>query len=162
MSWHEAVAFCRWLDFRRHEQRTVPHKQIRLPTEWEWQQAATGGDPKRTYPWGQRWEPGKLNAEGEIGRTTAVGLYPRGASPCKALDMAGNVWEWCLNKYDRAEDTALGGDDLRVLRGGSWLGGQDRCRAAYCDGADPDGRDGDLGFRVCLSSPIALRPVGSG
>lgn len=42
-SWYEAVAFCRWLSHRTKA-------TIRLPTEWEWQQAATGGDPTSEYP----------------------------------------------------------------------------------------------------------------
>ncbi|NOZ54792.1 MAG: SUMF1/EgtB/PvdO family nonheme iron enzyme [Gammaproteobacteria bacterium] len=155
VTWYEAVAFCRWLDHQRRVQGTLdPDRQIRLPTEWEWQQAATGGKPDRIYPWGPDWEPGRLNAEGNISRTTAAGIYLTGQSPCEALDMAGNVWEWCLNKYDPPEVCSVGDNDLRVLRGGAWFANQDDCRAADRGRRFPDNRNSSFGFRLCLSSPI--------
>jgi hypothetical protein len=79
VSWLDAVAFCRWLSQRlRYD--------IRLPTEWEWQQAATGGDPAKEYPWGPEWISNFANTyESGLSRSTAVGLYPQGASPTGAL-----------------------------------------------------------------------------
>jgi len=90
VSWLDTVSFCRWLSAR------LGYK-VRLPTEWEWQQAATGGDPANVYPWGEKWEKNRANTyESELNRSTAVGLYPQGASPVGALDMSGNLWEWSL------------------------------------------------------------------
>ena len=68
--------------------------------------------------------------------------------------MAGNSWEWCLNQYQDAADTTIGGEAERVLRGGSWIDAQDGCRAAYPVRNGPDDRDFNIGFRLCLSSPI--------
>jgi len=148
LSWYDAMAYCRWLSAR------LGH-DIRLPTEWEWQQAATGGDPSRKYPWPGDWEPACANTyESGLGRTTAVGLYPDGASPVGALDMAGNVWEWCLNEYERPGNTRPSGDARRVVRGGSWNFDLDYARAAYRYYRDPDDRRYSLGLRVVCSSPI--------
>lgn len=149
VSWYDAMAFCRWLSDRLGE-------EIRLPTEWEWQQAATGGDPRNTYPWGPEWKSGHANTwESKLGRTTAVGMYPAGASAHKVMDLAGNVWEWCLNKYENRTDTTVGGNDRRVLRGGSWSPYLDFARTAFRDDGNlqPDFRDGNLGFRVVRGSP---------
>lgn len=156
VAWPEAVAFCRWLDTRlRNQGHVVSDRQLRLPTELEWQQAATGGDPEHTHPWGPDWAAHALNAEGTIGRTSAVGIYQQGVSPVGALDMVGNCWEWCLNPHDDPTAFALEGDDKRALRGGSWITDQVNCRAACCLIAAPGYRNDDVGFRVCLSSPIA-------
>ena len=86
-------------------------------------------------------------------------MYPAGACPEGARDMAGTVWEWCLNKYDRPDRTASRTDDLdpRVLRGGSWLNRQGGARCAYRFGSDPGSRSGNIGFRVLCSSPILER-----
>ena len=105
VSWFDAVAFCRWLSRRLGF-------TVRLPDEWEWQQAATGGDDRNVFPWGADWdakqEPWRANTfESRLGAVTAVGMYPAGASSTGALDMAGTVWEWCLNKFDDARCDAV-------------------------------------------------------
>ncbi|MDA1192440.1 MAG: SUMF1/EgtB/PvdO family nonheme iron enzyme, partial [Candidatus Poribacteria bacterium] len=98
VTWYQAVAFTRWLNAQMKEaNRTL---EVRLPTEWEWQWAAQGGSETREYPWGD-WRDGYANTDaGGLGKTTAVGMYPSGSSKSGALDMGGNVWEWCLNEYD--------------------------------------------------------------
>ncbi len=142
VAWYEAVAFCRWLSDRLGF-------EVRLPTEVEWEKAATGGDPNNVYPWGREWNAARCNsAEGGPDRTTAVGLYPGGASPHGVFDLAGNVWEWCLNEYQNPERTGTKGDELRALRGGCWCSLRYLCRAARRSGGGPDSRNDYYGFRV--------------
>jgi formylglycine-generating enzyme required for sulfatase activity len=148
VSWYDAMAFCRWLSDKLGF-------EIRLPAEWEWQQAATGGHPENAYPWGTVFESLHCNSyESGLGRTTAVGLYPHGISPVGALDMSGNIWEWCLNRYDNPESNDVSGDVRRVERGGSWDFDQVRARSACRDDNTPTDRDDNLGFRMVCSSPI--------
>ena len=94
--------------------------------------------------------------EWDLGQTTAVGVYPQGASGEGVLDLAGNVWEWCLNKYDRPSETAADtSGHTRVVRGGSWVNNPDGARAALRFGGGPDDRSDDGGFRLVSSAPIA-------
>lgn len=142
------MAFCRWLSDRLGY-------EIKLPTEWQWQQAATGGDPERIYPWSGKWDNGRANTiDSELGRTTAVGIYPHGASLVGAMDMAGNVWEFCLNEFDRPCQVELTGEVSRVLRGGSFLDVPDDARAVFRYDIHPDSRFNYVGFRVSCESPI--------
>jgi formylglycine-generating enzyme required for sulfatase activity len=141
VSWYDAVAFCRWLSDKTG-------LAISLPTEQQWQRAAQGDD-EREYPWGSGLDPRRCNtSENDLKRTTPVDQYPDGVSPYGAHDMAGNVWEWCLNESDNPENTGLAGSAIRVLRGGSWYSAPERarCTARYRD--QPDARFGDFGFRV--------------
>jgi hypothetical protein len=152
VSWYDAIAFCRWLT------ESVGY-EIRLPTELEWQQAATGGDLFNGWPWGEKWDSSRANtSESELSRTTAVGLYPKGASPVGALDMSGNVDEWCLNNWNYPDQInvtvgAVGGV-RRAFRGGSWLSNQLSARCGSRFGSVPHRRLANLGFRLCSASPI--------
>jgi formylglycine-generating enzyme required for sulfatase activity len=143
VSWYDAVAFCRWLSSKLGQ-------EVRLPTEWEWQWAAQGGDG-RAYPWGNDFDASRCNTdESGLGRTTPVDAYPSGASPFGVMDMAGNVWEWCLNEYETPANTRLDGDASRVLRGGSWLNYGGLIARAVCRFRGLPNYRGldDFGFRV--------------
>jgi hypothetical protein len=149
VSWYEAVAFCRWLSARLGY-------EIRLPTEWEWQQAATGGHPTYVYPWGEMWQAAYANTwESRLGRTTAVGVYPQGVSLVGALDMSGNVWEWCLNEYERPTRVRMTGTARRVVRGGSWYDDDLLAHASFRYDYAPDDRYLDLGLRLVRGVPPA-------
>ena len=157
VNWWDAMLFCHWLNARLGLDRGA----LRLPTEFEWQLAATAADHQRVYPWGPDWEPQREpwranTIESELNRSTAVGLYPEGASPTGTLDMAGTIYEWCLNAFEDPDNTNLpsGQQDRRVLRGGSWDVSQDNARSAVRLRGNPINRSDDVGFRVLCSSPI--------
>jgi hypothetical protein len=147
VSWYDSVAFCRWLTFRLGY-------EVRLPTEWEWQLAATGGDPSRKYPWGPDWDARRANTnENGLMHTIAVGMYPFAASPVGALDMSGNAYEWCLNQGEKPQEIGIRSSKPKAARGGScgWTANE---AVVTVRGWDmPDVRIPDHGFRVtCLQS----------
>ena len=149
VSWFDALAFCRWLGGRSGA-------MVTLPDEWQWQQAATGGAPDRVYPWGLDWHVHCANTiESRLSATTSVGVYPAGLSPVGALDLAGNVFEWCLNTHDQPHDVASRPDDFRprVLRGGSWFGVLDYARCTFRYPRSPCYRGNGIGIRLVCSSP---------
>lgn len=158
VSWHNAQAYCKWLTVEwRATDKIGPNASVRLPTEAEWEKAARSAD-KRRYPWGDKFDPLKANvAKTELGRTSAVGMFPAGASAYGCLDMAGNVWEWCQTQWAKypynVEDgrEVLEGNNPRMLRGGPFnryarLG---RCASRYH--LHPDIRSDNLGFRVVVA-----------
>jgi formylglycine-generating enzyme required for sulfatase activity len=71
------------------------------------------------------------------------------------LDLSGNVWEWCLNEYAKPQHTGPGGEESRVLRGGSWGNDPGVARAGFRVGYRPGNRYDFIGFRVVCSSPLA-------
>lgn len=142
VSWYDAIAYCRWLSAQLGF-------EVRLPVETEWQQAANAGHIDRAYPWGSDWREGCANTcEGGLRRTTVVGLYPRGASAQGISDLAGNVWEWCLNRYDKPSEISLVGTRDRSVRGGSWAGNKDFTLCTGRARCSPEGRYHIIGFRL--------------
>ena len=128
VSWYEAVAFCNWLTERGKLAGWLKAGQmVRLPSEAEWEVAAMWDERKKEMrPWqpleGEIWQNVK---EAGIGCTSPVGIFPQGASPCGAVDMAGNAWEWCSSAYGDYPQAALLREDLSAshivsLRGGAY------------------------------------------
>lgn len=148
VSWYEAVAFCRWLAYRLD----LP---IRLPTEQQWQRAARGDDG-RAYPWGARFDDTSLanTKEKALQRTTPVTTHSKGVSPYGVWDMGGNVWEWCLNLYERPSRLDQRSGGTRVLRGGSWFSLHDVMHTTFRYFALPTARDFDVGFRLVQTPEI--------
>lgn len=151
VSWHDAVAYCRWLS-------KVTRKSYRLPSEAEWEKAARGMDG-RIYPWGDDTPNIDLleNLVDATRDTTVVGSYSARASPYGVLDLAGNVRQWTRSIYMGYPYDPTGGREdpgtlsPRVIRGGSWLYIRWYGRCAYRDWSLPDDCDDDLGFRVIVS-----------
>ncbi len=161
VSWYDALAFCRWLtataqvypELLPQALRGQAGCEIGLPTEWQWEKAARGQDG-REYPYKGSFDPEKGNTgETGIDQTSAVGIFPQGASPYGLLELSGNVWEWCLNEYEQPEKVGLAGDAARVLRGGSWSLDQDHARAVYRDRSNPNSRGNYNGFRLVVRPP---------
>ena len=162
VSWYEAVAYCRWLS-------AALNQDIRLPTEQQWERAASGTQG-REYPWGQGYAVGNANCDEvtfdklpggvNLRRTSAVGLYPL-TSAEGVFDLAGNVWEWCLNDRVKPENIGTAGDASRVLRGGSWDGIPQDLRAARRHNTQPGYCYFNIGFRVCRVAPIEKLAAGA-
>ena len=157
VSWYAAMAYADWVGKR-------------LPTEAEWEKAQRGGvsanvNGNQQYPWGNDINASKANYGWAIGDTAAVGSYaPNGYG---LYDMAGNVWEWCLDAYQRnfyvtsPRTNPISGADTadqvidnytdirsyRVLRGGSWSSSSQHLRVSYRFRLTPSVSISDFGFR---------------
>jgi formylglycine-generating enzyme required for sulfatase activity len=141
ITWFEAVAFCRWL---AHETELL----VRLPTEWEWQWAAVGVSGW-DYPYGSIFDAACCNTKaGGIGRTNRVTDYADVKTHFGTVDMAGNVWEWCLNEGDTPTNTQLNGSENRALRGGSWNNPDKSASATFRSSRTPRTRAFNIGLRV--------------
>jgi formylglycine-generating enzyme required for sulfatase activity len=139
ISWEDAMSYCKWAGKR-------------LPTEAEWEWAASNGG-KTLYSWGNE-------AIYSTAANTWQGVFPfsnikedgfKGTAPVKSFtpnkyglyQMSGNVWEWCADWYDenyyqqvayspiRNPKGPVATQDmfLKVIRGGSYL-----CNPSYCEG----------------------------
>ncbi|MBN1429757.1 MAG: formylglycine-generating enzyme family protein [Anaerolineae bacterium] len=136
ITWIEADAFCR-------------KRNLRLPTEAEWEYAARGPDGL-VYPWGNEFETDSvIYNDTSSGHTSDVGSKPEGTSWVGAYDLSGNVWEWVNDWYGPYASDASVPDSgtSRVLRGGSWGSYDNYVRGAMRHKNEPDNRSGNRGFR---------------
>ncbi len=152
VTWEEARDYCKW----------ATDGAGGLPSEAQWERAARGIQ-RWKYPWGDEFDEKKLwfNKSVQVG-TTEVGVY--GISPDGCTDMAGNVWQWCLDSYDAefwASSEAKHENPVnlkilesRALRGGSWLNDDAvYFRSSYRNVSNPSFRFYNYGFR-CVSGPL--------
>jgi formylglycine-generating enzyme required for sulfatase activity len=175
VSWNDAQAYCDWLSKKTG-------KNYRLPSEAEWEYAAGNGNKHSKYSWGDglpsgtkggnvadekaanklNWTKNESNIfvgydDGYV-YTAPVGKYA--PNELGLYDMTGNVWEWCLDWYDKNYYSTSSSRNpvnnsvatTRVLRGGSWYSNPQGSRVAYRDYSTPDNRSGNFGFRVVFPS----------
>jgi formylglycine-generating enzyme required for sulfatase activity len=157
----DAMKFCQWLSSRER-------KKYRLPTEAEWEYAARGTDGRK-FPWGNHQNRGDLanfadrntvlawsdrDLDDGYAETSPIGAFPLGASPFGIEDMAGNVWEWCLDFYaphtpaPKVNPLGPTSGARRVYRGGSWKSRFNSLRATVRNSNVPSFSCNDLGFRI--------------
>jgi len=160
VDWDGAVAFAVWAGRR-------------LPSEAEWERAARDADDRRRFPWGTSRLRAQANVwfDGQYADPYA-GLAPVASfepSPTGLYDMAGNVWEWCADRYaDRLLDLPddgspyRGGDLGRALRGGSWRRTVELARVSSRTWQEDGYAADDVGLRCVMDAVVAVDPVDVG
>ena len=149
VSWNDAMAYCEWLSER-------DHVTYRLPTEAEWEYAACGGSNYAENVYAGHDDVHKVAWHSvNSGQTThRVGMKaPNGYG---LYDMSGNVYEWCMDKFDtdyykrsRVENPeGPKGNGFRSVRGGSWMSIDYYTRLTNRGGSRPEHMVSDYGFRV--------------
>jgi formylglycine-generating enzyme required for sulfatase activity len=145
--------------------RQVPGLEAVLPSDAQWEYACRAGT-QTPFGFGEKITPEQVNYDGNYPYAGGEkGEYRRKTVPVKSLpangwglyEMHGNVREWCedvLGDYpSEAVVDPVGPQDgvegrWRVLRGGGWHNDGGFCRSAYRYAYEPDGRNGDFGFRL--------------
>ncbi len=154
VSWNDAIAFCKWLSKKTF-------KTYRLPTEAEWEYAATCSGTEGSNNTKNKWSG--TNIETNIGDyawfTGNSGLIThmvgtRQHNFLGLYDMSGNVWEWCNDLYgdyktdSQVNPTGSQTTENRVYRGGSWGSNPTYGSATFRGSSSSDLRSTDLGFRL--------------
>lgn len=150
--WYEADAYARWAGKR-------------LPTEAEWEYAATWhpAGRKQRWPWGDADpSPAHANLGQRHAGPSPVGAYPQGANPWGVHQLIGDVWEWTATDFGgypgfrsfpyKEYSEVFFGTEYKVLRGGSWAAHPVAVRGTFRNWDYPIRRQIFCGFR-CAAAP---------
>ncbi len=154
LNWYTAFAFCAW-------------DGGRLPTEGEWNYAASGGGEQRYYPWSSPATSTTIGDSyavycgGSCSGTQNVGSKsPKGDGLWGQSDLAGNLWEWMLDWYDTYQmpcnncaDITDASASLRVLRGGDFYVDASNLRSAVRNSNLPKITYSTFGGRCARTGP---------
>lgn len=166
ISWKAADQFCKWLTKRESIVKRLPAGyEYRLPTEAEWEYACRASSskdkalpPSTSYCFGDN--PGMLSDYAWFKSNSDGKTFPAGKKKPNAwglYDMHGNVWEWCHDWYDgpyidievkdpKGSDASA--DSLKVLRGGSFISGENELASANRYSLDYKSAKKNIGFRI--------------
>jgi formylglycine-generating enzyme required for sulfatase activity len=145
ITWSDATAFCE-------------SKGGRLPTEREWEYAAKGPSNSR-FTMGDTLQPGFVIHAGNSKSAVKVGSQPDNASWVGAYDMLGNAREWVSSGWEkyppvdgdtREKPPTGGGEERRVVRGGSYLTGESFLRNTLREFNAYNAGAVDIGFRCAM------------
>ena len=150
----------KWKDIQEFLNRLnkITGKSYRLPTEAEWEYAASGGTKSKGYKFSGSNDPAEV---GWIKSNADAKTHPVGQKKPNELglyDMCGNVWELCSDWYDihyYKKSPASGPQNknlglFRVSRGGSWRSGPERCYNKARNRNIKDHHIQNGGFRLVL------------
>ena len=157
ITWQQANTFAKWAG-------------ARLLSETEWEYIARSGDRSYSYPWGYE-EPScnlaVMSDQSDVGcgygQMLPVCSKPAGSNSSGVCDLAGNVWEWVMDRYRPSHEKVptdgkpvLGGGN-KVLRGGSFTSNMDELRATTRGELSPNRCSNYVGFRLAKASEVDLR-----
>ena len=145
VNWYDAMAFCGWLGHRLG-------RRITLPTVAQYQRAVQGND-NRVFPWGMEFHREYCNTrESGMKMTTPVNQYDKGISPYGIYDLAGNIWEWCLDMVEESDESLEGRlVRKRAVIGGSFVSPYERSQITFNYYLNPQTLYASIGFRVIES-----------
>ncbi|MFV2073360.1 MAG: formylglycine-generating enzyme family protein [Thermoanaerobaculales bacterium] len=151
VSWRQARMFAHWAGRR-------------LPSEAAWERAARGKETTWKFPWGNSrrldlanvWVETRRQGNGPV----QTGVFP--PTGWGVVDLAGNLWEWCEDRYQPglkqvpADGSAVQSGWGRVVRGGSWRRGIDLARVSTRSWFEESYSADDVGFRTVLDAGSAV------
>jgi iron(II)-dependent oxidoreductase len=148
VNWHEAEAYCHWAGRR-------------LPTEAEWELAASGFE-KREFPWGNEApSPAHAQLDAHALGCASAGAFAAGDTPESLRQMIGDAWEWTASDFEpypgfirdpyKEYSEPWFGPPYKVLRGGCWATRSRLIRNTWRNFYAKDRRDVFAGFRTCRS-----------
>jgi formylglycine-generating enzyme required for sulfatase activity len=160
VSWYDAESFCQWLN-TNFSDRIPANYEFRLPTSGEWEFTASCSD-ERKFPWGDQWPPlygnfSDMTARKNVSQWQGILGYDdgyivtcliqnSGMNECGIYGLAGNVWEWCDNWFDKKDQR------FKIRKGGSWDFDPKESLRILANGLDrPEARYDTIGFRIIVA-----------